>query len=578
MSEKLEADQSVNERPWLAHYPPGVPHDIDPAQLPTLADLFETSVARFGDRVAFESFGKQFTYRQFETHVRDLAAALQRMGLNRGDRVAVMMPNIAASPVVLFALIISGYTVVNVNPLYTPPELARQINDSGARMIIIADVCAHTLDKALEDCVKLERAVLVRLGDLLGAKGIVVNFVARHVRKIVPAYHLPLTHSFKSFLEWGARERAKTPLERVDIQPDDVAFLQYTGGTTGVSKGAMLTHRNVAANVLQAEAWLAPSLDPDAQHVMYTALPLYHILALTACCLFMLRIGAAQVLVPNPRDLPALIALMKERPPTMLVMVNTLYNALARHPDIAQADLSKLALCISGGMATQASVAKRWKELTGKPIVEGYGLSETSPLVSVNRLDIEEFTGTIGYPVSSTFVRIIDADGAPVAPDEAGELCVKGPQVTQGYFEHPEETAHAFTPDGYFRTGDIAVMNADGSLKIIDRLKDMIVVSGLKVFPNEVEDVLANHPKVLEAAVVGEPDEHSGESVSAFVTAKDPSLTADELRAFAREALAPYKIPRRIEFRDELPKSNVGKILRRQLRPLPAQDETPPPD
>lgn len=562
------------DRPWLSHYPPGAPRDIDPAALPTLADLFETSVAQYPDRIAFETFGRRVTYRQFEKHVRDLASALQRMGLNKGDRVAVMMPNFLSNPVVIFALLINGYTVVNVNPLYTPRELSRQLNDSGARMIFIADVCAHALDKALDDCLKLERAVLVRTGDLLGPKGALVNFVARHVKKVVKPYHLPLTHSFTSFLNWGARE----PMKKVDVHPDDVAFLQYTGGTTGVSKGAVLTHRNVAANVLQAEAWLNPSLDRNAEHVMYTALPLYHILALTACCLFMFRIGATQVLVPNPRDIPALIAQMKERPPTMLVLVNTLYNALARHRDIGQANFARLALCISGGMATQASVAKRWKELTGKPIIEGYGLSETSPLVSVNRLDIDEFTGTIGYPVPSTDVRIVDADGAPVPVGEPGELCVKGPQVTAGYFEQPEETARAMTADGYFRTGDVAVMSADGSLRIVDRLKDMIVVSGLKVFPNEVEDVLAGHPGVLEAAVVGAPDEHSGECVCAFVICKDGSVTADELRVFARQQLAAYKIPRRIEFRDELPKSNVGKILRRALRPGGDPDADPDAD
>lgn len=551
------------DRPWLAHYPPGAPSDIDPSELPTLVDLFEASVARYPDRIAFETFGKRITYRQFERHVRNLASALQRMGLAKGDRVAVMMPNLVSYPVVIFAALVSGYTVVNVNPLYTPHELSRQLNDSGARMIFVADVCAHTLDKALDDCHKLERAVLVRMGDLLGAKGAIVNFVARHVKKAVKPYHLPLTHNFTSFLDWGARE----PMKNADVRPQDVAFLQYTGGTTGASKGAALTHRNIAANLLQAEAWLNPSLDRDVEHVMYTALPLYHILALTCCCLLMLRIGATQVLIANPRDIPSLIGQMKERPPTMLVLVNTLYNALARHPNIGQANLSKLALCISGGMATQESVAKRWKELTGKPIIEGYGLSETSPLVSVNRLDIEEFTGTIGYPVPSTDVRIVDAQDAPVPIGEPGELCVKGPQVTEGYFEQPDETARAMTADGYFRTGDVAVMNADGSLRIVDRLKDMIVVSGLKVFPNEVEEVLAGHPEILEAAVIGTPDERSGESVCAFVICKNASVTADELRVFARERLAAYKIPRQIEFRDELPKSNVGKILRRALRP-----------
>lgn len=558
-----------DERPWLAHYPPGVPAEIDPSILPTLADLFEDSVARYPDRVAFETFGKRITYRQFERHVRDLASALQRMGLNKGDRVAVMMPNLASYPVVIFALVISGYTVVNVNPLYTPRELARQLNDSGARMIFIADVCAHVLDKALNDCGKLERAVLVRLGDLLGFKGFIVNFVARHVKKAVTPYHLPLTHSFRSFIEWGAR----TPMKKMDVQPDDIAFLQYTGGTTGVSKGAMLTHRNVVANVLQAEAWLRPTLDPDAQHVMYTALPLYHVLALTVCCLFMLRIGATQVLVVNPRDIPALIDQMKERPPTMLVMVNTLYNALGRHSRIGEVDFSNLRFSIAGGMATQAAVAARWKEITGKPIIEGYGLSETSPLVSVNRLDIEGFTGTIGYPVPSTQVRVADSRGAPAPRGHADELWVKGPQVMAGYFNQPEETARALSNDGWFRTGDIAVMNDDGSFRIVDRLKDMIIVSGQKVFPNEVEEVLVAHPKVQEAAVIGVPDKNFGEGVCAFIVPRDPSLTVEEVRAHCRDQLAGYKTPRRIEFREELPKSNVGKILRRALRPGGAEEE-----
>ncbi len=551
-----------SQRPWLAHYPPGVPADIDPDHLPTLADLFEQSVAQFPDRIAFETFGKPVTYRQFERHVRDLASALQRMQLKKGDRVAVMMPNLVSYPVITFALVISGYTVVNVNPLYTPAELARQINDSGARMIFIADVCAHTLDKALDDCVKLERAVVVRLGDLLGWKGFVVNWVARYVKKAIPPYHLPITHSFSSFIEWGARE----PMKKMDVRPDDIAFLQYTGGTTGVSKGAALTHRNIVANVLQAEAWINPSLDRDMTHVMYTALPLYHVLALSVCCLFMVRIGATQVLVLNPRDIPALIDQLKQRPPTILVMVNTLYNVLSRHSRIGEVDFSKLALSVSGGMATQSAVAARWKELTGKPIIEGYGLSETSPLVSVNRLDIEGFTGTIGYPVPSTHVRIANADGEPLPAGEAGELWVKGPQVMAGYFEKPEETANAITADGWFRTGDIAVMNEDGSFKIVDRLKDMIIVSGQKVFPNEVEDVLVLHPKVKEAAVIGVPDKNFGEGVCAFIVPSDPSLTVEEIRALCREKLAGYEVPRRIEFVSELPKSSVGKILRRELR------------
>ncbi len=562
------------ERPWLARYPAGVPADIDPAELPTLADLFEECVAQYPDRIAFETFGKAITYREFEKHVRDLASALQQMALKKGDAVAVMMPNLLAYPVVTFALVISGYTVVNINPLYTPRELAQQINDSSTRMIFIADVCAHTLDKALEDCVKLERAVLVRLGDLLGWKGTMVNFVARYVKKSIPPYHLPITHSFTSFINWGAR----SPMKKMNVQPGDVAFLQYTGGTTGVSKAAVLTHRNMTSNVLQAQAWLKPSLDDDTQHVMYTALPLYHVLSLTACCLFMLRIGATQVLIPNARDIPALIDQMKARPPTILVLVNTLYNALVRHSRIGEVDFSKLALSLAGGMATQAAVSRRWKQVTGKPIIEGYGLSETSPFVSVNRLDIDEFTGTIGYPAPSTDVRIAGAQGEPLPMGEAGELWVKGPQVMAGYLGQPEETAGALTPDGWFRTGDIAVMNDDGSLSIVDRLKDMISVSGQKVYPNEVEDVLASHPKVKEVAVIGLPDKNFGEAVCAFVVPSDPSLTSEELRNFARDRLAGFKAPRRIQFRDELPKSNVGKILRRELRRDPEQKDNELPE
>lgn len=560
------------DRPWLERYPAGVPADINPAELPTIADLFEECVAQFPDRIAFETFGKSITYREFEQHVRHLASALQQMALKKGDAVAVMMPNMLAYPVVTFALVISGYTVVNINPLYTPRELADQINDSNTRMIFIADVCAHTLDKALDDCVKLERAVLVRMGDLLGWKGMIVNFVAGYVKKSITPYHLPITHSFSSFIKWGSR----SPMKKMDVKPDDVAFLQYTGGTTGVSKAAILTHRNITSNVLQSQAWLKPSLDGDTQHVMYTALPLYHVLALTACCLFMLRIGATQVLIPNARDIPALIDQMKLRPPTILVLVNTLYNALARHSRIGEVDFSKLALSLAGGMATQAAVSRRWKEATGKPIIEGYGLSETSPLVSVNRLDIDEFTGTIGYPVPSTEVRIAGAQGEALPVGEAGELWVRGPQVMAGYLGQPEETAQALTADGWFRTGDIAVMNADGSLAIVDRLKDMISVSGQKVYPNEVEDVLVSHPKVREAAVIGLPDKNFGECVCAFVVVDDPSLTVDELRSFARERLAGFKAPRKIQFRDELPKSNVGKILRRELRRDPEQQDKAP--
>lgn len=556
------------DRPWLARYPAGVPADIDPSTLPTLAALFEDSVARFADRPALRSFGVTLTYAEFGRQVRSITSELQRMGMNKGDRLAIMMPNVMAYPAILFGALCGGFTVVNINPLYSPRELAHQLNDSGARMIFILDMFAHTLDKALMDLTALERAVIVRPGDLLGAKGIAVNFASRWLKKTVKPYSLPMTHRFTSLVDWGAR-RDPDP---VQVSPEDVAFLQYTGGTTGVSRGAVLTHANVAANVLQAEAWLRPSLAGNLQHVMYTALPLYHIFALTVCCLFMFRIGAMQVLVANPRDVGELVDTMKSTPPTILVFVNTLFGALARHPRIGDADFSKLSLCIAGGMAMQESVARAWKKVSGKPVVEGYGLSETSPLVSVNRLDIEEFTGTVGYPSPSTYIRIVDDNGSPVPPGEPGELCVKGPQVMRGYWNAPEQNERSITPDGYFRTGDIATLDSDGALRIVDRLKDMIIVSGLKVFPNEVEDALAAHPGVREVAVIGEPHDRLGEQVAAFIARADEALTEDDVRAFARDRLAAFKVPHRIQFVDELPKSTVGKILRRELRAPASKD------
>ncbi len=550
------------ERPWLDRYPPGVPADIDLSVLPDLVALFEHSVSAYADRPALDSFGVRMTYGAFGAHARAIASGLQRMGLKKGDRVAMMMPNVMAYPVALMGALIGGFTVVNVNPLYTPRELTHQLNDSGARMIFVLENFAHTVSEALPDLEVLERAVVVKPGDLLGLKGKIINFVSRRIKRAVKPYELPATIPFGTFLSWGG----EAPMKPAGVTPDDIAFLQYTGGTTGVSKGATLTHRNVAANVLQCESWLFAQLDREARHVMFTALPLYHILALTACCMFMLRVGAMQVLIANPRDIPGFIKALKTTPPSILVLVNTLYNALAQHPDIASVDFSKLELCISGGMATQASVAQRWKEITGQPIIEGYGLSETSPLVCVNRLDIEAFTGGVGYPVSSTHVSIRTGDGEVAPQGQPGELCVKGPQVTGSYWRQPEETARSLTSDGYFRTGDVAVMDPDGMIRIVDRMKDMIAVSGLKVFPNEVEDVLACHPQILEVAVIGVPDAHSGEAVAAYIVPRDSALTSADVQSYARERLAPYKMPRHVEFRETLPKSNVGKILRRELR------------
>jgi long-chain acyl-CoA synthetase len=548
-------------RPWLAHYPEGVPHRIDENSQETIASIFERSASTYASRPAIESFGVRIDYATLRKHAEDVALGLQRFGLKKGDRVAIMMPNVMAYPAVLFGILMGGYVVVNVNPLYTARELTHQLNDSGARVLFVLENFAHTVQEALPD-LTLEMAIIASPGDLIGAKGVLVNLVSRFVKKNVPRYHLPATIRFANFMRFARHAKFKP----VEIFPDDPAFLQYTGGTTGRAKGAVLLHRNIAANVAQCEAWLRSFAGDRPDHVMITALPLYHILALTACCLFVAKIGGCQVLIANPRDLPAFVKTLKSVKMTMIVVVNTLANALATRSDFKAVDFSQLSICISGGMATQAAVARKWKEVTGRPIVEGYGLSETSPVVCVNRLDIAEFTGAIGYPMPSTDVSIRGPDGAELPIGSAGELCVKGPQVMAGYWKQPEETRKAFTADGYFKTGDVGVLDADGKVRIVDRIKDMILVSGFNVYPNEVEDVLASHPKVAEAAVVGVADKTSGESVNAFVVARDPDLTEAELRAWCRENLTGYKVPRHIEFRTALPKTNVGKILRRELR------------
>jgi long-chain acyl-CoA synthetase len=559
---------NAENRPWLQHYPPNVPHEIDTGTFETLLDIYNDTIQRFAARPALESFGVRLTYGDIDATARKIASALQSMGLKKGDRVAIMMPNVMAYPPVIFGILLAGGVVVNVNPLYTARELTHQIKDSGAKVIFVLENFAHTVAECVEQLENLKCGIIVSPGDLLGIKGMIVNMVSRHVKRNVKPFSLKGTVRFHRFLRWG--DGTVTPVE---TSRDDVAFLQYTGGTTGVSKGATLLHRNIVANVIQCETWLKPSFDPSLNHVMITALPLYHILALTGCCLFMFRIGAMQVLIANPRDIPGFIKTLQHTPPTMMVLVNTLYNVLAQAEGFDKVDLSRLSLCVSGGMATQASVAKRWKEKTGKPIVEGYGLSETSPVVCANRPDIAEFTGTIGYPLPSTDVSIRAPDGHVVAAGEAGELCCKGPQVMAGYWQRPDETAKVTTEDGYFRTGDVAVLQADGMVRIVDRMKDMIAVSGLKVFPNEVEDVLASHPKVLEAAVIGLPDAHSGECVTAYIVKREPDVSVEELRAFARESLAPYKVPKTIEFRETLPKTNVGKILRRELRDTAMADQ-----
>ena len=561
MSAAANARADADQRPWLKFYPPGVPAEIDVERVGTLVDLFRDSVSRYAIQPALESFGKRMTYAELGEAADAVASWLQGRGLGKGDRVAVMLPNVLAYPAILFGALIAGCTVVNVNPLYTTRELCHQVNDAGARILFVLENFGHTVEEA-GSRLKLDQVVVVTPGDLMGLKGMVVNLVSRRVKKAVQPFHLPKAETFKDVLATGR----KTPLKPVAVAPDDVASLQYTGGTTGVAKGATLLHRNVAANVAQIDAWMRPFVKAEAQHVIVTALPLYHISALTGCCLYACRIGALQILIANPRDIPAFIKALKAQPFTGLLLVNTLYNALANHSQIGTVDFSKLAFCSAGGMATQAAVAQRWKALTGKPIIEGYGLSETSPVVCVNRLDIEEFSGTVGYPVPSTDVSIRSSDGRILPPSEAGELCVKGPQVMAGYWNRPDETARAMTPDGYFRTGDVAVLLPGGQIKLVDRIKDVIIVSGFNVYPNEVEEVLAAHPGVLEVAVIGVPDEHAGEVVVAYIVPKDPALTAEAVRAYCRESLTGYKIPRRVEFRDSLPKTNVGKVLRRALR------------
>ncbi len=556
-----DAAGAPTAKPWLDSYPANIPHTIDEGRIGTLVDIFRAAVAEYPNRPAVESFGKRMTYAELGRTADAVAAWLQGQGLQRGDRVAIMLPNVMAYPAILYGIQLAGGTVVNVNPLYTPRELTHQLKDSGARFLFVLENFAAVVEESLP-AHKLDRVVLVTPGDLLGLKGAVVNLVSRYLKKAVRPYRLPEALSFKSIVAEGAERR----LQPVTVSPDDIAFLQYTGGTTGVAKGAVLLQRNVTANVLQSEAWMRPFFGERQDHVMVTALPLYHIFGLTVCSLLMTKIGGCQLLIANPRDIKGFVATLKKSRVTLMSGVNTLYNALAHAPGIREVDFSQLVFAVAGGMATQETVARKWKEISGQPIVEGYGLSETSPVVCANRLDIVEFTGTIGYPLPSTDVTVRAEDGSILPLGERGELCVKGPQVMAGYWQRPDETAKAMTQDGYFRTGDVAVIQPDGQVKIVDRMKDMILVSGFNVYPNEVEEVLVKHPGVMEAAVIGLPDESSGEAVVAYVVRKDPALTPDDLRLFCRENLTAYKVPRRVEFRESLPKSNVGKVLRRLLK------------
>jgi long-chain acyl-CoA synthetase len=552
------------ERIWLKQYPPGVPADIDPTRYTSLVELLEESFAKFAHRKAFICMDKSISFRDLDEMSLALAAYLESKGLAKGARVALMMPNVLQYPIAIAAVLRAGFAVVNVNPLYTPRELEHQLKDSGAEAIIVLENFAHTVQQVLPHS-QVKHVIVASMGDLLGFKGVVVNLVVRHVKKMVPAYSIPAAVAFNDALDAGR----SLPFGKVKIGPDDVAFLQYTGGTTGISKGATLLHRNVVANVLQNDAWLQPALAAPPhvdQLLVVCALPLYHIFALTACYLLAVRAGGANLLIPNPRDIAGFIKELMKYQINSFPAVNTLYNGLLHHPEFSKVDFSKLKISNGGGMAVQRTVAEQWKNVTGCPIAEGYGLSETAPTLTCNPATSTAFNGSIGVPVPSTYISIRDDDGNEVGIGQAGEICARGPQVMAGYWNRPDETAKVMTADGYFRTGDIGVMGPDGFIKIVDRKKDMILVSGFNVYPNEVEEVIANHPGVLECAVIGVPDEKSGEAVKAFVVKRDPNVTAEDIIRFCHGQLTNYKVPKHIEFRTTLPKTNVGKILRRQLR------------
>jgi len=556
------------DRFWLKNYPPGVPADIDVSQYSSLVQLMEEAFAKYAGRNAYAFMDRYYTFADIDRYSKALGAWLQGRGLQRGARVAIMMPNVVQYPIAVAGILRAGYIVVNVNPLYTPRELEHQLKDSGAEAIIILENFCTTLQQVIAKT-SVKHVLVASIGEMLGfPKGIIVNLVLRRVKKVVPEFSLPGHVRFVDALDEGARGK----LSPVELGPSDVAFLQYTGGTTGVSKGATLTHRNLVANVLQLEAWTAPSLNDTSrgpvpeQYVYVCALPLYHVFALTVNCLGGMRLGALNVLIANPRDLDGFIREIGKYKVNVIPGVNTLYNTLAESPEFRKLDFSSLRIANGGGMAVQKAVSDKWRSITGVPIIEGYGLSETSPVATCNPINITEYTGTIGLPVSSTEIAILDDAGRPVPLGEAGEIAIRGPQVMAGYWQRPDETAKVMTPDGFFKSGDIGIMDERGYTKIVDRKKDMVIVSGFNVYPNEVEGVVATHPGVLECAVVGVPDDKSGEAVKVFVVRKDPALTEAELMDYCKQHLTGYKKPKYIEFRDDLPKSNVGKILRRELR------------
>ena len=548
------------DRIWLKSYPKGVPAEIDVNTYASLRDVFDSVVAEFGPQPAYTCMGKSITFAELDRASAAFGAFLQGRGLKKGARVALMMPNILQYPVCLFGILRAGLTVVNTNPLYTPRELEHQLTDSGAEVIVVVENFAHTVQEVVGRTA-VKQVVVTSIGEMLGWKGPLIDFVLRHVKKMIPPWRLPGSMRLSEALAEGRRRK----LEHVPITHQDIAFLQYTGGTTGVAKGAMLLHRNIIANLLQARAWLKPFLGTE-DHIILTPLPLYHIFSLTANCLVFMTLGAENVLITNPRDIPGFVKEMSKHRFTTFTGVNTLFNALLNNADFAKLDFASLRLTLGGGMAVQKAVAERWKQVTGVPLIEAYGLTETSPAATINPLDLPEYNGAIGLPIPSTDLVLRDDAGHDVPLGQAGEICIKGPQVMAGYWQRPDETAKVLDANGWLATGDIGVMDDRGFVRIVDRKKDMILVSGFNVYPNEVESVVVTHPGVLECAAIGVPDAKSGEAVKLFVVRKDPDLTAEGLLAHCRVHLTGYKCPREVEFRAELPKSNVGKILRRELR------------
>ncbi len=557
------------QTPWIQNYPAGVPADANIGAYRSLTDLLESAFRKHAARDALCCMDSRLSFRDLDEGSSAFGAWLQGLNLEPGSRVAIMMPNVPQYMLAMAGILRAGYVVVNVNPLYTARELQHQLKDSGARAIVVLENFAHTLEEVIADT-DVQHVVLASVGEMLGFwRGRFIDFALRHVRKAVPEFALPLgegrtVQRFSETLALGSRQS----LRRVEVSPDDVAFLQYTGGTTGVSKGATLLHRNVVANIMQCEAWFKPMLDKvgDQQLTVVCALPLYHIFALTICALMGAHFGAMNLLIPNPRDIPGFVKTLAKHRVNMFPAVNTLFNALANDPDFARLDFSGLVVSNGGGMAVQRATAEKWLKVTGCPVVEGYGLSETSPVATSNRLDLTEFSGTIGLPVPSTEIAIRDDDGRDVALGESGEICIRGPQVMAGYWNRPDETAKVMTADGFFKSGDVGIMDERGYVRIVDRKKDMILVSGFNVYPNEIEQVVSLHPGVLECAAIGIPDEKSGEAVKLFIVKNDNSLSEDDVSSYCRDNFTAYKRPKYIEFRDELPKSNVGKILRRELR------------